>query len=147
MKLPYLDFDRSLALPYRKTSQVLAFRSDDAFVFRKPWGEQSLPEGSWIIIPLKDGRPSGDIYGCHPQAFITTYKLVGPDQQDTYAKHAVVYAYQPGEPFAVRTQVGGVIETDPATGGATDWLVQNPGGEIYIISDLVFHTTYQPVLP
>jgi len=145
MKLPYLDFDRSVAKLYRKTSQVLAFRSDDAFVFHKPWGVQNLPEGSWIVVPLNGGRPTGDIYGCHPEAFVTTYKPAGADQPHTYEKHGVVYAYQPGEPFAVKTKIGQYIETDPATGGATDWLVQNPGGEIYIISDVVFRSTYELV--
>src|SRR5687768_12998175 len=126
MKLPYLEFDKSLAKAYCKTSQVLAFRSDDAFVFHKPWGVQNLPEGSWILVPLKDGRPTGDVYGCNPEAFVATYRLAGGDQQHTYEKHALVYAYQPGKPFAVKTQVGSFSETDPAIGGASDWLVQNP---------------------
>jgi hypothetical protein len=143
MELPYLDFDKSAAKAYRKTSQVLAFRSDDAFVFHKPWGIQHLPEGSWVIVPLDDGRPTGDIYGCHREAFVTTYRLADSGQPHTYEKHAVVYAYQPGEPFAVKTVVAEFNETDPATGGATDWLVLNPGGEIYIINDLVFRSTYQ----
>ena len=94
-------------------------------------------------MPLKNGRPTGDIYGCHPEAFVTTYKRAGVDQQHIYEKHAVIYAYQPGEPFAVRTKVGDFMETDRATGGATDWMAQNPGGEIYIISDVVFNSTYQ----
>lgn len=144
MELRYLQFDRSLAKPYRKTSRVLAFRSDDAFVFHKPWGVQSLPEGSWIIVPLKDGRPTGDVYGCNSKSFVRTYKLANADQQYTYEKHAVVYAYQPGEPFAIRTKVDDFIETDPAIGDATDWLVQNPGGETYIISNITFRSTYRP---
>jgi hypothetical protein len=138
-----LDFDRSLARAYRKTSRVLAFRSDDAFVFHKPWGIQHLPEGSWIVVPLIDGRPTGDIYGCHRESFVATYRLAGADQPHIYEKHATVRAYQPGRPFAVRTEVAGFRETDPATGGATDWLVQNPGGEVYVVSDLVFRATYQ----
>lgn len=143
MELPYLDFDKSLARPYRKMSQVLAFRSDDTFVFHKPWGEQRLPVGSWIIVPLSDGRPTGDVYGCNPEAFVATYAPAAARQQHTYQKNVVVYAYQPGEPFAVRTKVDDFTETDPATGGATDWVVQNPGGETYIISDAVFHATYE----
>jgi len=145
MELPYLDFDKSLAKAYRKTSQVFAFRSDDAFTFHKPWGVQNLPEGSWIIVPLNDGRPTGDAYGCHPTAFVTTYRPAGADYPHTYEKYAVVHAYQPGRPFAVRTKVADFVETDPATGGATDWAVLNPGGEIYIIADVVFRSTYQVV--
>ena len=58
------------AKAYRKTSQVLAFRSNDAFVFHKSWGVQNLPEGSWVVVPLKEGRPTGDVYGCHREAFV-----------------------------------------------------------------------------
>ena len=143
MELTYIEFDGLLARVYRKTGRVLAFRSDDAFVFHKPWGIQHLPEGSWIIVPLSDGRPIGDVYGCHREAFVTTYSPVGTDQPHIYEKHAAVHAYQPGKPFAVRTTVAGYSETDPATGGATDWLVQNPGGEIYAVSDVVFRATYR----
>jgi hypothetical protein len=143
MELAYIDFDRTSARAYRKSSRVLAYRSDDAFVFYKPWGVQHLPEGSWIIIPMTDDGPSGDLYGCHREAFVSTYRPVEGDRPHAYEKHAVVYAYQPGKPFVVRTTVGGYTETDPATGGATDWLVQNPGGEIYAVSDLVFRVTYR----
>jgi hypothetical protein len=144
MELAYVEFDRSFARAYRKTSRVLAFRSDHAFVFHKSWGVQHLPEGSWVIIPLMDGRPTGDVYGCRPEAFVTTYRPASADQPHAYEKHAVVHAYQPGKPFAVRTTVAGDVETDPATGGATDWLVQNPLGEIYAVNDVVFRATYQP---
>ena len=145
MELVYIQFDGALARAYRKTSLVLAFRSDDAFVFHKPWGVQHLPEGSWVLIPLVDGRPTGDVYGCHREAFVGTYAAADNRHPNVYKKHAVVRAYQPGKPFAIRTTVGGFSETDPATGGATDWLVQNPGGEVYAVSDVVFRGTYQPV--
>ncbi len=141
-----MQFDRSLASAYRKVSRVLAFRSDDAFVFQKPWGVQKLPEGSWIIIPLLAGGATGDVYGCHREAFVATYRAAADNSPYCYEKHAIVYAYQPGEPFAVTTEVSGFEETSPATGGATDWLVQNPGGEVYIVSDLVFRRTYRPVM-
>jgi len=143
MELAYIKFDSSLARVYRKISRVLAFRSDDAFVFHKPWGVQHLPEGSWVIVPLSNGQPTGDVYGCHREVFVTTYTPAGGDQPHTYEKHAVVHAYQPGKPFAVRTAVAGYSETDPATGGATDWLVCNPGGEIYAVGDVVFRATYR----
>jgi hypothetical protein len=58
--------------------------------------------------------------------FVTTYRLAGAGRPHTYEKHAVVHAYQPGKPFAVRTQVAGLTETDPANGGATDWLAVTP---------------------
>ena len=143
MELDYITFDESLAKKYSKVSRVLAFRSDDAFVFQKPWGVQDLPEGSWIIIPLLEGRPTGDVYGCNREAFVRTYRTVDGNHPNTYEKHAVVRAYQVGRPFFIRTIVGGYAETDPAIGGPTDWLVQNPGGEIYAISDVIFRSTYR----
>jgi hypothetical protein len=143
MELDYIEFDQSLAKAYRKSARVLAFRSDDALVFYKPWGVQRLPEGSWVIIPMIDDRPSGDIYGCHREAFVSTYRPADPEHPHTYEKHAIVQAYQPGKPFAVRTSVAGYPETDPAIGAATDWLVQNPGGEIYSVSDVAFRATYR----
>jgi len=66
----------------------------------------------------------------------------GDDAPNCYDKHAIVRACQPGEPFAEITEVVGVEETNPATGGATDWL-QSPAGEVYIVSDLVFRSTYR----
>jgi hypothetical protein len=143
MELNYIEFDGSQARSYRKTSRVFAFRSDDAFVFHKPWGVQRLPEGSWVIIPAVDSRPTGDVYGCHREAFVSTYRPAGPEHPHTYEKHALVQAYQPGTPFIIRTTIAGFSETDPATGDATDWLVQNPGGEIYCVDDVTFRTTYQ----
>jgi hypothetical protein len=92
MELPYLDFDKSAAKAYRRTSRVLAFRWDDAFVFQKPWGIQNLPEGSWIIVPLNDGLPTRDLYGCQPEAFVATYKRGESGHPYTYEKHAVVNA-------------------------------------------------------
>ncbi len=136
MELPLLKFADSRARVYQKVSRVLAFRSDDAFVFHKPWGVQTCPEGSWIIIPLLDGGATGDVYGCHREAFVATYRTAD-ELPYCYEKHAHVHAYQPGEPFAVITEVAGFEETNPATGGPTDWLVQNPAGEVYIVSDAV----------
>ncbi|CAL74579.1 hypothetical protein BRADO0648 [Bradyrhizobium sp. ORS 278] len=136
-----------MAKRYRKVSRVLAFRSDDAFSFQKPWGVQQLPEGSWIIIPLSNGQPTGDIYGCNREAFVETYGTVDGDQPNMYEKHAIISAYQVGRPFLLRTIVAGYAETDPAIGGPTDWLVQNPGGEIYAVADIVFRATYRELGP
>jgi hypothetical protein len=143
MDLPYIDFDPLQGVPYEKTTEVLAFRSDDQFIFLKPWGRQELPAGSWVLVPLRDGVPTGDLYGCHPEAFASTYRPVQSGGAHKYEKCAQIDAYQPGTPFAVRTVVSGAIETDPAIGGAQDWLVRNPGGELYVIADAVFRSTYR----
>ena len=145
MELPYLEFDHSKGARFQKTTEVLAFRSDDQFIFLKPWGRQEMPVGSWLIVPLRDGIPTGDLYGCHPEAFTSTYAPARSGEAHHYEKSAQIEAYQPGTPFAVRTIVSGDVETNPATGGAGDWLVRNPGGEIYIISDATFRSTYRAV--
>jgi hypothetical protein len=143
-------FDESRARVYRKVAWVLAFRSKDPFVFSKPWGngggrvEQTLTEGSWLIIPLKDGQAGDDVYGCAGDEFLETYRPVGADRPHTYEKHAIVHAYRPGQPFAVRTIVGGRVEVDRSMGNAMDWLVRNTTAsrEIYRVSDLIFQSTY-----
>jgi hypothetical protein len=145
MDLPYIEFDTSRGARYEKATQVLAFRSDDQFIFLKPWGRQELPAGSWVLVPLRDGIPTGDLYGCHPEAFASTYKPAQSGEAHRYEKCAQIEAYQPGTPFAVRTVVSGDVETDPAIGGAEDWLALNPGGEVYVIADAVFRSTYRRV--
>jgi hypothetical protein len=144
MALPVVEFDPSRAARYEKTTEVLAFRSDDQFIFLKPWGRQELPAGSWILVPLRDGIPTGDLYGCHPEAFASTYIPARSGNAHTYEKCGHIEAYQPGTPFAVQTIISGYVETDPAIGGAEDWLVRNPGGEVYVIADAVFRNTYRP---
>ena len=138
MNLPYVKFDPSRALCYEKVTTVLAFRSDDQFIFLKPWGRQKLPAGSWVLVPLRNGIPTGDLYGCHPEAFASTYKPAHSREAHGYEKWTKIEACQPGKPFAVRTVVSGDVETDPAIGGAEDWLVRNPGGEVYVIADAAF---------
>jgi len=143
MDLPYLEFDASRAMRYEKVTQVLAFRSDDQFIFLKPWGRQQLQAGSWVLIPLRDGIRTGDLYGCHAEAFASTYKPAHSGGAHRYEKCGQIEAYQPGTPFAIRTVVSGDVETDPAIAGAEDWVVRNPGGEIYAIADAVFRSTYK----
>jgi hypothetical protein len=143
MDLPYVDFDTSQGTRYERVTEVLAFRSDDQFIFLKPWGRQELPTGSWVLVPLRDGSATGDLYGCHPEAFASTYKPAHSGEAHRYEKCAQIEAYQPGRPFALRTVVTGNGETDTPIGGAEDWLVRNPGGEVYVIPDVVFRSTYR----
>lgn len=147
MEPGYIEFDESLSRVYRKVGRVLAFRSKDPFDFHKSWDRQSLPEGSWIIVPLVGVQSSDDVYGCDGVEFAKTYQPVAAGQPHTYEKRGVVHAYRPGTPFIVRTVVRGRVEVDRAKGGAMDWLVRNThgSGEIYRVSDLTFLATYVPV--
>ncbi len=136
-------FDPGRAARYRKTARVLAFRSDDAFTFEKPWGTQRLPPGSFIVIPLRATGPGGDVYGCHVDVFARTYRPCA--EPNVFEKHAEVLAYQPGAPFAVRTVIGSFVEVDPELGGERDWIVRNASGEIYAVADTVFRDSYRSV--
>jgi hypothetical protein len=141
--VPQLDFESARSARYRKVGLVLAFQSGDGFEFKKPWGKQCMPAGSWLIVPLRAGKPSLDLYGCHAHAFERTYRPLGDDRPHVYEKGVEVEAYQPGIGFSVRTIVAGHVEVDCAIGQGTDWLVKNPDGELYIISDAIFSIDYQ----
>ena len=134
-----LTFDPTQARRYRKDSLVLAFRSDSPVTFSKSWGEQVLPAGSWIIVPLDGQTPKGDIYGCEQQVFTDTYEAVGPN---TYRKSATIEAYQPGCAFTYATETVAGTEVKKGRGRTDDWFVRNPDGEVYRISDREFRRTY-----
>lgn len=141
----YLEFEVALSRRFRKSSEVFAFRSDAPFTFDKPWGLQSLPAGSWVLIPVRDGHPTGDLYGCEHEVFVQTYRASRSGLPHTFEKVAEVRAYQPGFAFAVRTIVGGFVEVPENAAGPADWIVRNPGGEVYTISDAEFRVTYVEV--
>jgi len=146
-----LVFDDARAGTYRKRAEVMAFRSGDAVTYHKSWGEQVTRPGSWVIVPLdEEGRPLEDVYGCDAQAFEDTYAPSPSGEPHRWVKTATVLAYQPGHAFSVRTVLtdddgGEHLETDLCTGGATHWVVQNPGGELYTVADEVFVASYEPV--
>src|SRR6267142_7056345 len=96
---PTLEFNDSRARTYRKRVEVLAFRSDDAILFNKPWGKQDLRANGWVIVPLSDaGEATGDIYGVDADVFAKTYEPSPSLRPNRYRKKATVRAYQPGEP-------------------------------------------------
>ena len=140
-----LDFEIERSATYRKVGEVLAFRSESSFSFEKTWGEQRLPAGSWIVIPLQNGAPGADVYGCQADVFLETYCESSSGRPHAYQKIAKVRAYQPGHAFFVQTTVRGGVEVERNSGGATDWLVRNPGGELYPIAHTVFVVTYELV--
>lgn len=121
---------------------VLAYRSEHPFTFCKPWGIQDMPAGSWLIVPLNSGAPSGDIYGCHPDAFAETYRELPSVGPNAFEKHAVVQAWQPGIPFSVVTEIAGRVEA-AVIGTITDWVLMNPGTELYVVSEVVFNASYR----
>jgi hypothetical protein len=143
--IPYIEFDASRAARYVKVTEVMAFRSDDGFIFLKSWGQQQLLPGGWILIPLRDGMPTGDLYGCLSEEFASTYEPSHSGAAHTYRKCVQIEAYHPGTPFAVRTVVREHVETDPAIGGAEDWVVRQPGGEVHPVADAIFRSSYRRI--
>jgi hypothetical protein len=143
--LERIDFEIERSAAFRKVGEVLAYRSEHSFSFDKPWGEQRMPAGSWIVIPLPNGAPGSDVYGCQADVFRETYCESSSGRPHAYQKIAQVRAYQPGHAFFVKTIVKGSVEVERNTGSSTDWLVRNPGGELYTIAHAVFVVTYELV--
>jgi hypothetical protein len=144
---PLIEFELTNGKRYRKTIEVLAFRSDHAFVFHKPWGRQILPAGSWLIVPADGDAQTGDIYGCHPDSFAETYRPSPSGRANAFQKFAEVLAYQPGKPFAVQTVINGTVEVHMYAASESDWLLLNASGEMYVVADAVFRVTYSVVEP
>jgi len=128
-----------------KATEVLAFRSDDQFAFLKLWGRPRMPAGSWVLVPFEDGTLTGDLYGCDHEAFTKSYKPARSGEAHKYERCGVIQACQRGTRLAPRTIVNRFVETDPAIGGDQDWLVRNPGGEVWVIADAIFRSTYRRV--
>ena len=137
-----LTFDPSKATRYRKVTRIRAYQSADPITFHKKWGDQKMPAGSWVAIPVDGQTPTSDIYGIEEDAFEATYEEVEPN---TYRKTAVVEAYQPGHPFGFVTETSKGAEVENGQAAESDWFIRNPSGECYRISDEDFRNTYVEV--
>lgn len=144
-----IQFDDSRARTYRKRLEVLAFCSNDAILFRKPWGELDLRANGWVIVPLSEaGPPTRDIYGCDSDVFARTYERSPSIRPNQYRKKETVRAYQPGETFRVQTVLpDGHLEVAAAETRSSDaWIVRSVTGEVYAIENDEFQRTYVPVV-
>lgn len=140
-----IQFDDSKAKTYRKKLEVLAFRSDDAIDFHKPWGDQSLRAGGWVIVPLSEsGEATRDIYGCDADAFASSYEPSPSLRPNCFRKRETIRAYQPGQPFEVDTVLAdGHVEVEQASTESHDaWIVRAKSGEVYPIENAEFQRTY-----
>ncbi len=143
-----ITFEESRASEYFKTTEVLAFKTQDPIRFKKSWGDQLMRTNSWVIIPLSNsGDPTTDIYGCDGQVFLETYSESLTQKPNQYFKNIPVRAYQPGYPFTVDTVLDdGHIETISAESKKyDDWLVRAPDGETYSLNHDEFRRTYKEV--
>ncbi len=144
-----IQFDDSRACSYQKRVEVLAFRSDDSVSFRKPWGDQDVREGGWVIVPLTDdGEATSDIYGCDADTFTATYEPSTSLRPNRYRKKEIIRAYQPGDEFEVDTVLSdGHVEVKGSKAKSFDtWIVKAPGGEVYPIENDEFLRTYVEIL-
>jgi hypothetical protein len=120
---------------YRSTITVTAERADQAMDWKNGSGDTMHAEaGDWI---LRDSATAGDPWTVKPDLFDQTYAAIDGNQ---YQKTAGIVAVQVPEPFAVTTLEG------TATGAAGDWLVRNPTGEYWPITDDVFRGRYEPLV-
>jgi hypothetical protein len=139
------EFNVSRARSFRKRMEVLAFRSEDPMCFRKPWGEQDVRAGGWIIVPLADtGNVTQDVYGIDAQIFSATYEPSPSLRPNQFRKIETILAYQPGEPFEVDTVLkDGHTEVKSSSTDSHDaWIVQAPDGETYPVENTEFRRTY-----
>ena len=148
--LSITEFDDSRAKTYRKRAEVLAYKADAGFVFYKKWGDQSVRQGGWIIIPLTiENKATNDIYGCDDVVFADTYEPSPSLRPNQYRKKEVIRAYQPGQPFTLQVKLSdGHTEVEQSkTDHRFDcWLAKNIKGEFYPIDDAEFKRTYIEVL-
>ena len=143
-----IEFDESKAKPYRKKTFVVAFQTGCAATYFKDWAGpegQVMPRDHMVMVPLdNDGETAmKNVYGCDLHEFNVTYSRV-EGRSNVYRKKAGIMAYQPGVPFQFKTTLAdGTVEVPEGHGSETDWLVQNPGGEVYRIDDTEFQRTYE----
>jgi len=98
------------------------------------WGKQNFFGPHMIVLD-----PAGE-YGVELRSFFTTHQPM-PDKPDHYVKTATVRAFRLEEPLELVTIVRGkeeIVASVPA--GA--YVVQNPDGEQYAMTDEEFHRRY-----
>jgi len=140
-------FDDSKGSTFRKTAPTMAVLNEEGAIYFKSWageGGQSFPGSHMTMIALKDDAPCGNVYGCALDEFNSTYVASGAP--NIFRKAATIRAYQPGFAFEVTTTTDdNNVEVAENRHDANSWIVQNPGGEIYGISDEEFRRTYVEV--
>lgn len=99
--------------------------------YKLSWGEQKF-SGLHVFI-------NGE-YGCDTVEFFKTHVAIAPDQ---YVKNTLVTAEQLKEETNIKTVLNGKEEAyNLAPAGS--WVVTNPSGEQYAMSNEKFHQLYEP---
>jgi hypothetical protein len=126
------DIDALLASAgtYRSTIVVSATRAAQELVWSTGRGDTLHASVGDMVV---SDASTGDRWSVDADVFAATYTCVGGDQ---FRKTAVIHAAQVDEPFSVSTLEG------TATGESGDWLVRNPTGECWPVTDTVFRGRY-----
>jgi hypothetical protein len=140
-----IEFNDARAKTYRKVVPTRAYKVNCSAIYYKDWAGpkgQIMGNPHMIMFSMRpDGSLDGDAYGCALTEFKDTYEPT--DTPDVYRKKARIRAYRPGHPFIFRTVLAdGTVEIPSGNGSATDWLVKNPGGEVYRVADETFRSSY-----
>ena len=139
-------FDDSKAQPFTKKLVTLAFRTGCPVTYFKDWAGpegQVLPEPHMVMVTCDEqGHPVGEVYGCDMKAFEETYEEVA---WNSFRKKTPIRAMQVNHDFTWETILAdGTVEVAEGHGKAGDWLVKNPGGEVYRIAADIFAQQYDP---
>lgn len=135
--IPIETFDPTKARRYRKRGVTHCYACQNGAVYFPSWAGRRGQrfKGPHMVmhrIDPKTGDPV-ETYGCATVEFYNTYDRVGSDRW-IYRKRALVRAYQVDHPFRIVARTSEGIEAAEATGDAGDWIVQNPGGDVYLWS-------------
>ena len=108
---------------------------------------QVLPDDHMVMVTCDDeGYPTGEVYGCDQKAFEETYEVISAGQAPTAycRKKVAIQAMQVDHDFTWTTILAdGTVEVAEGQGKAGDWLVKNPGGEVYRIDVDIFAQQYE----
>lgn len=99
--------------------------------YKVPWGDQSFDRPHMAV---QCDMP----YGIHLDEFESTHIQVG---EDLYVKSAKIRALQLTEETEIITMVSGEEESRSLV-PAGEWIVRNPGGEVYPVPDEEFRSKY-----
>jgi len=143
-------FDDSKAQPFLKKLLTQAFRTGCPVTYFKDWAGpegQVLPEDHMVMVTCDENMaPTGEVYGCDMQAFKDTYERP-PNLHGTHSyfrKKTPIRAMQVDHDFTWETVLpDGTVEVAEGHGKAGDWLVKNPGGEVYRIAADIFSQQYE----
>jgi len=110
---------------------IKALQLDMPVSYEKWGGIQNAKSGDWLIFK------GGEIYSCDRQVFEDTYRPLEGGEKGQFYKDACIEAHV--------AEAGGTVATLEGTSAfeAGDYIVTNPGGDMYVIRADKFHLLYE----